>query len=90
MRFAKRMSFPPIVIVTRFVAFVTEGSCVDSRSDVFAPEQATKVSVLPGCFCAHRYGVRPSVGRLDRITEGSRAHGWTAATRWLRPVFRLP
>ena len=45
------MSFPPIVSVTSVVALVTAWIWVASRSEVFAPEQATNVSDVPACFC---------------------------------------
>ena len=48
------MSFPPIVIVTSVVDFVTDWIWVASTSDVFAPEHATKVSDVPACLCVYR------------------------------------
>ena len=50
------MSLPPIVSVTIEVVLVTAWSWFASRSDVFAPEQATNVSDVFDRFCATRYG----------------------------------
>src|SRR5215469_13904403 len=56
MRLANPMSFPPIVIVTRFVDPFRAGSWLAIRSEVFAPEQATKLNDAIECFWVNRYG----------------------------------
>jgi len=54
MRLANPMSFPPIVIVTRFVVGVRYGSCFEIKSEVFAPEHATNANDPIVCFCVRR------------------------------------